>query len=299
MSSIESDDFTRTNSGTFAEAAIRDVNFILHIEGKHEDDNIENIRDYIFYKNLTSSLGFSVDIKIEGNCNSLMNESLRIRESNSSGHIFIFDRDHNEILGIERINSYFDFYTQGYSWENDFWTSSLLRSVVDTFCSDQVAITNFLKNFKDIEGVAKKYHLLNTLSRVNGKKIFDFGGSCNMPIVTHEGKCIFVQSCLDRLNRIWESFNLESIDKTIEANTFLINDFYNHPGYLIQGHSYEHLVLDFIVKHSPNLKIVSKTSFSDKDMLRSIATRIFIRSPLEHLNDKTIIHYRTIFNSAA
>ncbi|HEI9851865.1 TPA: hypothetical protein SLN67_004962 [Serratia marcescens] len=297
MLSLEQEDFTRTVRGSSAEAYVRGVSFVLHIEGKYESENIETIRDYIFYKNLIDSLGFSADIRIEGDCASLMKESIRIGQGDSTGHIFIFDRDHNEIMGVNRINSTCDFYTQGYSWENDFWTSSLLRAVVDSFCVDQDAIEACLLNFKDIENTAKEYHKINTLSRVSGKKIFDMGGACNMPLTFLRGQCVFIQDCLTRLQRIWEEFNLQNEEKTIAANAFLADSYYDHPGYLIQGHSYEHLVLEFIVKHSSSLKIVSSNNVCDKDMLRSIATRAYIKSPVDILNPLTIQHYREIFST--
>lgn len=297
MPSIEMEDFTRTARGSSAEADIRGVSFVLHIEGKYESDNIENVRDYIFYKNLIQSLGYSADIRIEGDCNSLMKESLRIGGDNSTGHIFLFDRDHNEVLGTNKINSRLDFYTHGYSWENDFWTTSLIKNVVDVFCSNQNAINSLLINFKEIENTAKAFHEINILSRVHGRKIFDMGGSCNMPMVFNQGKCSFVQSCLERLNNIWEGFNLHDEQGTITAKSFLSNEYYSHPGYLIQGHSYEHLTLEFIAKHSTTLKVVSSNNVCDKDMLRSIATRAFIRSPLTVLHPSTIEHYRNIFST--
>ncbi|WP_337127653.1 hypothetical protein [Proteus terrae] len=299
MSLLDQEDFTRTDRGTSAEAAMRGVSFILHIEGKYKSENMETVRDYIFYKNLTKSLGFSADIRLEGDCNSLMKESMRIGQSDSKEHIFIFDRDHNEVMGINKINSPCDFYTQGYSWENDFWTSSLLQTVVDVFCDDQDAIEACLSNFKEIENTAKEYHKLNILSRANGKKIFDMGGVCNMPITFSGGRCTFLQGCLTRLQSMWEDLDIQDSQKTISANSFLNNEYYNHPGYLIQGHSYEHLILEFIVKHSSNLKIVSSNNFCDKDMLCSIATRAFIKSPINMLNPSTINHYKSIFTSMA
>lgn len=294
------DDFiSRTANGLFAEATVRDVSFIFHIEGKGETHDVTKLPDYIFYNAIISSFfDDSYEIKVEGGKTKLkaMINNLSTIHDGTISHAVIMDRDHDEIIGDGLINNGFVYYTCGYSYENDFWTSKILRKVISSFCADETIIDGFVSDWKILERKISFIHKFNLISKANGNQIFKFRGLCGVLFKYENGSFVINPDCWDRFKNSWNGGGIRSTSKTKEITKFLKKEFYSHPGYLIQGHAYESYTLEVIHQ------IYGICQYFDENvksfgMYKNIAFSHFIKSPNNYLSSSTIQHYKGILDS--
>ncbi|HAS1328265.1 TPA: hypothetical protein I4D20_25160, partial [Enterobacter hormaechei] len=106
---MEDDFISRTPNGLFAEAMVRDVNLIFHIEGKGDSKDITKLPDYIYYESIISNFfDGKYEIKVEGGKTALqsMVENLSTLSDRDS-HIIFMDRDHDEMISNGLINDNF------------------------------------------------------------------------------------------------------------------------------------------------------------------------------------------------
>jgi hypothetical protein len=294
---MEEDFISRTPNGLFAEATVREVSYIFHIEGKGDSSDITKLPDYIYYNAIISEFfGGTYEIKVEGGKNNLrsMIDSLSTAMDDDTSHVIFMDRDHDEFISNGLISNSFVFYTLGYSFENDLWTSSILRKILSSFCATESVINGFVKNWKELEKKISFIHKFNLLSRVNGKQIFTFKGLCGLTFNYSGGLFSIDQNCIMRFAALWNGFNIRSTRKTKDTNLLLKNNFYAHPGYLIQGHAYESYMLEAIHQFYGECQLFEQKTKSFP-MYKHMAFTHFCGSPRSYLSDSTINHYESIF----
>ncbi|MEB7882963.1 hypothetical protein [Serratia fonticola] len=294
---MEDDFISRTPNGLFAEATVRDVNFIFHIEGKGDSKHITKLPDYIYYDSIISSFfDGKYEIKVEGGKTALqsMVENLSTL-SDGYSHIVFMDRDHDEMISSGLISDNFVFYTLGYSYENDFWTSKILKKVLTSLLAEIPIIDEFIIDWKKLEKRIAFIHKFNLLSKVNGQQIFKFQGLCGVVFEYKNGSFVVDSKCILRLRSIWDGFGVRFTPQTRKANKLLKNKFYSHPGYLIQGHAYEFYVLEAIhqLNNSSQLFEQNAKTFS---VYKNIAFSHFRSSPRCFMSTSVIDYYEKIFS---
>jgi hypothetical protein len=293
---MEQDFITRTPNGLFAEATVRDVSFIFHIEGKGDSLDVTKLPDYIFYDSVISKfLDDSYEIKIEGSKTQLKSvvDTLSALPERDS-HIVFMDRDHDEFLNNSVIRNDFVYYTFGYSFENDFWTSAIMRQVFVSLFAGNPIVDVFIKDWKELEKKIAFIHKFNLLSKVNCRQVFSFRGLCGILFQYKEGKFIVDEECLDRYKSIWNGFNIRCTAKTKAVNKILNDGFYSHPGYLIQGHAYESYVLEAIHQLNSSCQIFEQNS-KNFSVYKNIAFSHFRESPLNFMSPSLLSYYSSVF----
>ncbi|HAS1333271.1 TPA: DUF4435 domain-containing protein [Enterobacter hormaechei] len=294
---MEDDFISRTPNGLFAEAMVRDVNLIFHIEGKGDSKDITKLPDYIYYESIISNFfDGKYEIKVEGGKTALqsMVENLSTLSDRDS-HIIFMDRDHDEMISNGLINDNFVFYTLGYSYENDFWTSKILKKVLISLLAENPIVDVFIIDWKKLEKKIAFIHKFNLLSKVNGKQIFKFKVLCGVVFEYKNGSFIVDSECLLRLKSIWDGFGVRFTPQTRKINKLLKEKFYSHPGYLIQGHAYESYALEAIHQLNNSCQLFENNikSFS---IYKNIAFSHFRSSPRCYMSTSTIAYYEQIFS---
>lgn len=290
---------SRTPNGLFAEATIRDVSYIFHIEGKGDSSDITKLPDYIYYDAIISNFfGGAYEIKVEGGKSNLksMIDSLIPSMDVDTSHVVLMDRDHDEITSGSLINNGFVFYTLGYSYENDFWTSSILKKILSSFCAKESLIDGFVKDWKDLEKKISFIHKFNLLSKVNGKQIFVFKGLCGITFDYSSGFFVMDQNCVMRFKSLWNGFGIRCTQETKNTNILLKRKFYAHPGYLIQGHAYESYILEAIHQFYSSCQMFEQKSKSFP-LYKHMAFTHFCDSPRSYLSASTVEHYERMFEN--
>lgn len=294
---MEEDFISRTPNGLFAEATVREVSYIFHIEGKGESSDVTKLPDYIYYDAIISEFfGGAYEIKVEGGKSNLtsMIDSLSPAMGDDTSHVVFMDRDHDEIISGSLINKNFVFYTLGYSFENDLWTSSILRKILSSFCAKQTTVDIFVRNWKELEKKISFIHKFNLLSKVNGRQIFTFKGLCGVNFSYSGGLFIIDPNCVMRFKALWDGFDVRSTQETKKTNLILKRKFYAHPGYLIQGHAYESYMLEAIHQFYGQCQLFEQKAKSFP-MYKHMAFTHFRDSPRSYLSDSAINHYEHIF----
>lgn len=294
---MDEDFISRTPSGLFAEATVRDVSYIFHIEGKGDSNDITKLPDYIYYDAIISNFfDGSYEIKVEGGKSQLksMVESLEAALNGDTSHIIFMDRDHDEIISGDLNNSDFVFYTLGYSYENDFWTSNVLRKIVSSFCARDSVVEDFIRGWKKLERKISFIHKFNLLSKVNGQQIFVFKGLCGVLFEYSNGSFVMQPTCVMRFKSLWDGFGVRYTPETKKTNKLLKRNFYSHPGYLIQGHAYESYILEAIHQFYSSCQIFEQNSKSFP-LYKHMAFTHFRESPRSYLSASTINHYESVF----
>lgn len=295
---MEDDFISRTPNGLYAEATVRDVSYIFHIEGKGDSNDITKLPDYIFYNSIISEfLDEKYEIKVEGGKTTLtsMIENLSSLTDGNS-HIVFMDRDHDEIISGGLISTDFVYYTLGYSYENDFWTSKILKRILSSLMAANPLLEGFIGDWKKLEKKIAFIHKFNLLSRVNGKQIFPFKGLCGIKFNYIDGSFVINPECIMRFKRQWNEFGVNFSEETRRTNKLLKNAIYSHPGYLIQGHAYESYVLEAIhlLYSSCQLFENNNKNFS---LYKNIAFAHFREDPRAFMSIPTISYYSQIFST--
>lgn len=293
---MDNNSISRTPSGLIAEAMIRDVEYIFHIEGKGDADVVNQLPDYIFYDSILSRYFSSkYEIKVEGgksNLRSLASELASISGDDNS-HVIIMDRDHDDSIGMPLLGFNFIKYTHGYSYENDFWTSMIIRKFLRDLSLDDVEIDGYIKEWKRLERRIAFIHKLNLLARANGMQLFPFKGLCGITFSYEKDRISIDKDCISRVKSSWFSLSIQSSPQTTQTNQLLKSKFLSHPGYLIQGHAYESYVLEFINLVYGKLQLFPQKT-KNNIFNKNAAFLSFKRDPSRYLSASTLSHYSQI-----
>lgn len=293
----------RTESGLMAEAVVRNVDIIFHIEGKGEVDDETKLPDYIFYKSLIDAhVNKSYVIKVEGGKTNVINLIEEIdRLPTSSGHIFFMDRDHDELLGlnIPKITTskpkYF-FYTHGYSFENDMWTTKMIIDILSRLLHAGLNLNGFIHNWKVLERKIAKIHKANMVSRYNGLNLFKLSGLCGIKFsINNHGALELDGSDVSRISTKLKGFGIKRSQKTSLILLKGKSAFFNHPGFLIQGHAYESYIFSAINAFCKQNQFI-KTEEKPFSMYKNMALFNIQHDASHFLSTKTLTYYSSILS---
>lgn len=294
---MEDDFISRTPNGLYAEATVRDVNFIFHIEGKGDSKDITKLPDYIYYDSIIASFfDGEYEIKVEGGKTALKSMIANLSAlSDGDSHIVFMDRDHDEMISSGLINDDFVFYTLGYSYENDFWTSKILKKVLTSLLAENPIIDFFIKDWKKLERRIAFIHKFNLLSKVNGQQIFKFKGLCGIIFEYKNSSFVIDPACMLRFKNIWDGYGLRFTQQTRRTNKLLKDKFYSHPGYLIQGHAYEFYILEAIHQLNNSCQLFEQNA-KNFSIYKNVAFSHFRSSPRCFMSTSVIDYYEKVFS---
>ncbi|PSS47578.1 hypothetical protein C6560_16770 [Enterobacter sp. FS01] len=293
---MEEDFISRTPNGLFAEATVRDVSIIFHIEGKGDSNDITKLPDYIYYDSIISNFfDGKYEIKVEGGKTTLQSMVANLSSlSDGDPHVVFMDRDHDEMVSNGLIKNDFVFYTLGYSYENDFWTSKMLKKILSSLLAANPKIDGFISDWKKLEKKIAFIHKFNLLSKVNGQQIFIFKGLCGVLFEYDNSSFVIDPLCISRIKQKWDGFGVRSTSATKLTNKLLKDKFYSHPGYIIQGHAYEAYALEALHQFNSSCQMFEQNS---KNFLvyKNIAFSHFRATPRSFMSSSAIDYYEKIF----
>lgn len=196
--------FRRTISGLSNQHLFFDVDLIVYLEGG-ESYNKEEVyankytaetEDVIFWKNIFKI--FKADKKIKfksiGSKSIIKEIAIDIIDGQISTVMVAMDNEFDEILN-NRVEHPHVFYTHGYSWENDVWSQTVVKSVIEQLSAVEIENNDIENNFNEflerikIAVYSDAYLFRHNSSFFNREKGRMFCVDCNpvdLPIIKSE-----------------------------------------------------------------------------------------------------------------
>jgi len=195
--------FKRTISGLSNQHLFFDVDLIVFVEGgqslnKEEvyaNKFTEETEDVIFWKNIFNRFveGKKIKFKSVGSKSTISEIAIDIIDGQISTIMVAMDNEFDEILN-KRIEHQNVFYTHGYSWENDVWSESVIKSVIEELSAVeienndiQINFNNFLEKIK-IAVFSDAYlfrHNSSFFNRVKGRMFCIDCNPVDLPTIKH------------------------------------------------------------------------------------------------------------------
>jgi len=289
--------FMRTPGGLNSQRKFHRVEFTFHIEGKNMKATpgfkFTDLCDYKYYKSLLEHFlpEKKIKIKVLGCCNDVLEYNKVIEREGLKNNFSIVDRDYNGLLK-SRINDKGVIYTYGYSWENDFWSKTLCCHLVamlsagssrsiESFCTSIKRSVRRISILNKINIAFKSQDLI--LFKI-GKK----GGKRGVALNFHS-KFILLKSEFSRLTAKAKT----SSHKSNAAEIF--REINCEDCRLIQGHFFEYLVCNLIVKSTKAHSNVNGDI--DFEAIKNIALHVFSDNPKLWLEQKVYNHYSNVFSA--
>jgi len=291
--------FTRTKSGLKNYKNFYNVEAIIYIEGRMKKSpdgspvEDEKAFDTLFYKALFALLSpfKSVRFKIVGNKSNVLDYHDKIEKNNTPYSYVIVDRDYDGILSSPITRNKL-IHTYGYSWENDFWSDSLCFDVLNTISLNPphgcaIYSQKSIRTIKRLKIINK----MNIVGRYFGLELFPIsvkggvrGFECNVtnkfPLRASE-----VKKLIKKFDKCYMS----------DSNYIPLQQKCNLDGpRLIQGHFYEHFIINLL---SFAYKVSSGVAHNsvEASLIKNIAFNYFKLKPNYYLNPQTLQHYTEQF----
>lgn len=287
--------FTRTPSGIANTPQFFNSDIVIYTEGStYFGENYQGIiPDEVFFRSLVSSIikEKSIKIKCVGNKSTALSYVRPIIDSGLKNSIVIVDRDYDGIL-CSIISNPAIVYTNGYSWENDFWTLDLSLEVMGTLTMQNIDALQSLKS-RYLRG-ARRIRFLSALdaSLQVAQQAFlpKNGGACGINIDVND---INLVSCAEMKRHIskFKSNSATNCPILKEVLKQLANVSSTR---LIRGHLWHHVVSKII---SSIYKLKMKDSMPSGKLIQSIALDKFNSNPKKFLGSKVYNYYVTEITS--
>lgn len=280
--------FTRTAGGLSAQRVFFDAELIAYIEGKQNTNN-GTIYDNFYYESIFNEFlsGKKIKIKVLGSCNDVLETYHKIKDNNISNSFAIIDRDYDGVLG-SRLKDYRLIYTNGYSWENDFWSQALCQTLLSNLTMNSLEANNeFNQSISYVKRRLCFAHRVNLTCMINGTPLFLLGkkGGSDGIEINLKHKAIVTKKEMGKFVNKLRELNDR---KFIAENMKMINLQSNRS---IQGHYWEYVVLQMInciaKKHS-----IGKTT-APHETIKTLAFSSFCASVGKYLTDQTYLHYKS------
>ena len=282
--------FERTANGLSNNYLFHSVDFVIYVEGKYEETNSDLVSyDHYFWKSVAEIVSPETKFKVlsRGGKQALLPIANEIISGNISNILVALDRDYDfeceNALSHPRV-----IYTQGYSWENDVWSSEALMHLVGELNigdgiqperADElkVCISDFYRK-------AIRVARLNIAAMQNGMENI-FAASKMRGLVELNG-------CqLPRFNR--EFFSATVHESTAASPIRMLSKVELTESH-IQGHLMAHFGYHFVCRV---LSILGQKASICADMLSTIAVNL-LKSILLDCHSSKHIYYKSQFNNA-
>ncbi|CAH5692126.1 TPA: DUF4435 domain-containing protein [Enterobacter hormaechei] len=283
--------FSRTIGGLSAQKVFYGADLIAYIEGKVSCEN-NCIYDDHFYSAIFKEFlpNKNIKIKILGNCNDVLDVYYKIINNNIPNSFAIVDRDYDGVL-YSRLKDYRLIFTYGYSWENDFWSQNMCRSLLGILTmQSKIAQDEFFKRVAHAERRLCFAHRVNLSCKLDGSPLFILGKKGGDNGIAINLKSNFL---------ITKNETKKFFDKIKQKNdrAFIINFMCENKlpaNRSIQGHFWEYLSLQtlnaIVKKHS-----IGNTT-APPSTLKNMAFASFKGQVNNYLARETYQHYQSCFN---
>lgn len=282
--------FDRSAGGNRSLSEFHDVDIIFYIEGKNESEDCTKLYDYQYYKTILSKVCNIENFKITvlGCKPALLDKGRLIENNNITNNYIIIDRDHDDFISHNSMNANVFKKTHGYSWENDFFTTGIIRYYLNLTSADNGFLNSCIGKIKRVEKRISYIHKANLVLRMNGKNLFSMKSGCGCQIENSLFHGVSISEVKRIISKIKDEMNVN--DFTSQFKT--IKDIHN--GLAIQGHSFEFFILKIIDAEYQNVKI-GNSSMVDKNLIKNILFIEFSKNPLTYLSPQTVSYYQSIF----
>lgn len=277
--------FTRTLSGISNFGKFVGADILIYTEGKLCSSHDEHIFDELFYKALISS--FYPDKRIKVKCVGSKVDALEYASKLGDlvgGSVVIVDRDSEDLL-CSHIPKKSIIYTDGYSWESDFWTSQLALEVLeDLACSSK----HFAHLYTQIHFAKKRLAVLSVLDvclHLNKEALLQKnGGGCgigfnfsSLHVLPHK-----------EVHRIFKKYRSSKASSCSFCTSILPIAILARSDRIIQGHIWEHVILNLI---NFGIAGLQKTKVPHQ-VVKNLAMSKFKKNPSGYLAQHSLEYYR-------
>ncbi|MFY1865507.1 DUF4435 domain-containing protein [Achromobacter xylosoxidans] len=293
--------FMRTPSGLRNFARFHGAELTIYIEGKSELDSIASVDrvtyDELYYravlKDVASERRFV--FKVVGCKESVVAYAKNIRENDIKNCFAIVDRDWEGLISSWLRDPRL-VHTNGYSWENDFWTLSLvMRTLAD-----------LLPTIREIEGepvrimIERASHRLGRISKIDcltklhGEKFIP--GNKNTVGVNPQSSAAFLVDAKEikkygqRARDQRTAISACSLTKAMHPHVV------KEPSErIVRGHLWEFVCI-YIVAHF--YKFFSGEKSIPRNVIRNASINAFSRGASQYLSPGALSHYRKTIGEA-
>ncbi|MGM7874889.1 hypothetical protein [Yersinia enterocolitica] len=293
--------FTRTANGLRNYNSFFKTEIIVYIEGRrlekedaHPSNDESKTFDVIFYTSLFKifSPQKNIKIKVVGCKDNVLDYHDKIVNNNIDDSFAIIDRDYDGIY-FTRTNLDKLIVTNGYSWENDFWSQKLYLDIIgilslDTDIACDIVRDKINRSIKRLclinrANLVSKYfgEVIFPINKKGGENGFRYDVNLKYPLPASEIKRLFKKISAD-------------IKKLPELNDIIAATKLDSKC-LIQGHFYEYMilqVLSYAYKESSGIK----HKIADFNIIKNIAFNYFKEKPEYYLEPSTFRHYQQQFS---
>lgn len=281
--------FMRTKSGIANTKFFFKADLMLYTEGKENADETHIIADALFYSHLFSALRPDMRIKIKcvGSKSAVQDYLTQIENNSLQGSLVAIDKDTSGI-NFSSLRSNFQIITHGYSWENDLWSNSLAKKILQSLFGGKLSIesTSWInRSLRSGQNRLKYICALDIAFRSTGnaallpKDKFGIQPFCksqaNIPISKNE------------VMRFSSRFRDSGANQCVTAMQIFRKAITLPPNKVIQGHLWEFFIFRLIRTHLNSRKLPSVPS----ELLRLIGLAQFEQNARDCLDSETLDHY--------
>lgn len=280
--------FTRTASGIANFGKFAGSDLLIYTEGKDKSivSSSELIFDELFYSSLLGTIFPEKKIKIKcvGNKQNALIYAIKIDESGTQDSVVIVDRDGDDFI-CSLIPKKSIIYTDGYSWENDFWSHKMTQSVIEDLVCDDIH-SAFLHS--QIRNIAKRLEVLSCLditAHINNEVLLPKNGrGCG---IGFEFSSLYVLSTSEVRRLIKKFRQLNTLNCPICCQLLTVI-FKSNRVRSIQGHLWEHVAIGLINSAAMGIK---KQKMPNQ-IIKNLAMSKFKKNPFMFMNQSTVDYYR-------
>lgn len=270
------------------------ADYTLYVEGRClVDEPIEDLRayDHKYYDAIAKIFlpGKAVKIKLVGGKNNALDYHEKIVRDNTERSYVLIDKDLDGLI-FSRFESKFLLSTNGYSWENDFWTDALCSKTLNTLTLNEAqALANFKSKLKCTLPRLQKIASLGASSQTNGLSMFPSDAKSKGINISPQSRFPIRRQEFSRIFRGKYKKDSDYCSCTIGVFNAAINLPINT---VVQGHLYEYVILSLL---SHEYKQATRETTCSPSIVKRVAFSSFIDSPSSYLSPESIAHYRKEF----
>lgn len=279
--------FSRSLSGIANFGIFSGADILIYTEGKNNSSVGGIVFDEIFYTTLIGSIypNKNVKVKCVGSKKEALEYASKLEASGSAGSVVIVDKDGDDLVSTllaKRILVY----TDGYSWENDFWTHQLAEEVLQDLSCNNRGNAKLRLQLQLMKRRLAFVSSLDICSRVNnGSALFQKnGGGCGIGFKYANQYVVPFKE----VKRLIAKYKQSGAASCSICKFILTKSTQSKPESSIQGHLWEHAVLNLINHSLSGAKNTKIPNFA----LKNLAMSKFKANPQAYLNASTFNYYR-------